>query len=338
MDLNMIWFLLLGVLLTGYAILDGFDLGVGILHPVARSDQERRLFINSIGPLWDGNEVWLVTFGGALFAMFPEAYATIFSAFYNVFMLLLFALVFRAVSLEFRGKRDSDSWRKVWDFFFFFSSLLATVIFGAGVGNGMLGFALNERGVYTGGFFDLLGLYPVLIGLFTVALFTMHGAIYLYLKTEGQVQERLHGWLWRSWGLFLALYICITVYTLVAVPRASANFEHYPWAWIIVGLHVLVIGNIPRAIHVRKYGQAFISSSLTIAGLVFLFAFAVFPNIVPASNVAENSLTMYTAASSTLTMQIGLIIVAIGMPLVLSYTVLIYWAFRGKVKLGEHSY
>ena len=202
MDYNLIWFILLGVLLAGYAILDGFDLGVGILHLLARDDHERRLFVNSIGPLWDGNEVWLVTFGGALFATFPEAYATIFSGFYMAFMLLLFALIFRAVSLEFRSKITSIRWRTFWDYGFFASSLLATLLFGVAVGNALRGVPLDERGLYTGGFWTLLGPYPILVGLLTVAIFAMHGAMYLYLKTEGAVQERLGKWMWHTWGSF----------------------------------------------------------------------------------------------------------------------------------------
>ncbi|HXV77331.1 MAG TPA: cytochrome d ubiquinol oxidase subunit II, partial [Candidatus Polarisedimenticolaceae bacterium] len=194
MDLHVVWFALLAVLLTGYAILDGFDLGVGILHPLARGDGERRLFVNAIGPLWDGNEVWLVTFGGALFAIFPEAYATIFSGFYLPFMLLLFALITRAVSLEFRGKLSSDRWRRLWDHGFFASSLTATLLFGVAVGNGMRGVPLNERGLYVGGLSDLVGPYQLLVGLLAVSLFAMHGAIYLFLKTEGAVQQRLGRW------------------------------------------------------------------------------------------------------------------------------------------------
>src|SRR5512134_43747 len=150
MDLQLIWFVLLATLLGGYAILDGFDLGVGILHPLARGERERRLFVNAIGPLWDGNEVWLVTFGGALFAMFPEAYATVFSGFYAAFMVLLFSLILRAVSLEFRSKIESSGWRRVWDVGFFASSFTAPLLFGVAVGNAILGVPLDERGVFTG--------------------------------------------------------------------------------------------------------------------------------------------------------------------------------------------
>lgn len=338
MDLNLIWFVLMAALLTGYAILDGFDLGVGILHPLARTDRERRLFVNAIGPLWDGNEVWLVTFGGALFAMFPEAYATLFSGFYIAFMLLLTALIFRAVSLEFRGKIHSPAWRRFWDFGFFGSSLLATLLFGVAVGNGLLGIPLDERGLYIGGFWDLIGPYQILVGLLAVALFAMHGALFLFLKTEGAVQERLERSTWHAWGIFLVLYLLTTIYTLVEVPTATANFETYRWAVVVVVVNVLAVANIPRALFTRRYGQAFLSSALTIVAMVFLFALAVFPNVVPASNDPAHSLTLYNAASSQKTLGIGLLIVITGLPFVLAYTAAIYWTFRGKVQLGENSY
>src|SRR5215470_6513370 len=167
MDLQVVWFVLLGVLLAGYAVLDGFDLGVGILHFLGRTDRDRRLFINAIGPIWDGNEVWLITFGGALFAAFPSAYATKFSGFYTPFMALLFALIFRAVSIEFRSKMTSEEWRRAWDYSFFGSSLLASFLFGVAVGNSMIGIPLDERGVFTGSILDLLSPYAVMAG-FTV--------------------------------------------------------------------------------------------------------------------------------------------------------------------------
>ncbi len=338
MDLQAIWFVLLGVLLAGYAILDGFDLGVGILHPVARGETERRLFVQSIGPLWDGNEVWLVTFGGALFAMFPEAYATVFSAFYLPFYLLLVALIVRAVSLEFRGKIHSDAWRRLWDRGFFLSSLLATFLFGVAVGNGILGLPLDERGVFTGGLGDLLGPYPLLVGLLAVSLFATHGAIFLFLKTEGAVQERLSRTTWHAWGSFLVLYLLTTIYTLALVPGATAGFERAPWGAAVVVLSVLSIANIPRAMFRGRYGEAFVSSSLTIAFLVFLLGLAVFPNVVPARNDPALSLTIRTASSSEKTLGIGLLFAAIGMPFVLAYTAVVYWTFRGKVRPDEGGY
>jgi cytochrome d ubiquinol oxidase subunit II len=338
MTLELIWFVLMAALLTGYAILDGFDLGVGMLHPLARDEHERRLFVNAIGPLWDGNEVWLVTFGGALFAMFPEAYATIFSGFYVAFVLLLFALIFRAVSLEFRGKIASAPWRRAWDWGFFGSSLLATVLFGVAVGNGVLGVPLDARGVYAGGFLDLVGPYQLLTAGLTLTLFALHGGLFLHLKTEGAVQERLGSLLWHVWGLFLVLYLLTTIFTLLAVPSASANFRHYPWAGAAVVVNVLAIAYIPRALFLRRYGRAFLASTVTIACMVFLFAMAVFPNVVPARNDPALSWTIYNAASSPTTLAIGLLFAGIGMPFVLAYTGIVYWTFRGKVRLDASSY
>jgi cytochrome d ubiquinol oxidase subunit II len=248
--LTIVWFFLLGVLLIGYAILDGFDLGVGIIHPfVAKGDQQRRITMNSIGPLWDGNEVWLVTFGGALFAAFPNAYATVFSGFYSAFMLLLFALIFRAVSLEFRSKVHNRIWRSIWDWCFFGASGVASLLFGVAGGNLIAGLAIGEGGDYTGTMLNQLwsptaGAYPLVVGLMTVALFAMHGGIYLYLKTEGELQERAHKSMWTLFGVFLTLYIFATMYTLQAVPNATRNFEAHPWLWIVPVLNVLAIANI----------------------------------------------------------------------------------------------
>jgi cytochrome d ubiquinol oxidase subunit II len=337
--LAIIWFGLLGVLLIGYAILDGFDLGVGILHPFApTNDLERRIAINAIGPVWDGNEVWLVTFGGALFAAFPEAYASVFSGFYTAFMLLLGALISRAVSMEFRSKVESPRWRRFWDWAFFTGSALAALLFGVAVGNAMLGLALDEAGNFTGTLLDQLRPYPILVGLMTVALFAMHGGLYLYLKTEGEFQQRLRDWMWRSWGLFLVGYMLTSMYTLAFVPRATANFEQWPWAAVVVVANVLAVANIPRALHWGRAGEAFASSCVVIATLVMLLGLALYPNLVTASNDAANSVTIFTAASSAKTLTIMLIIAVIGMPFVLTYTGIIYWAFRGKVRLDEHSY
>ncbi|GMV37088.1 MAG: cytochrome c oxidase assembly protein [Fimbriimonadales bacterium] len=338
LSLNLVWFILLGVLLTGYAILDGFDLGVGILHPLAKTDTERRIFMNSIGPLWDGNEVWLVTFGGALFAAFPEAYATAFSGFYLAFMLLLFALIFRAVSMEFRSKLEVAGWRKFWDYSFFVASAVATLLFGVAVGNAMQGLAIGADREYVGSFFDLLRPYPLLVGALAVALFAMHGSIYLYLKTEGELQERIHGWMWRTFGAFMALYMLVTIVTLITVPNATKNFETLPISWVVVFLNVLAVANIPRAIYLGKPGYAFVSSCCTIAALNFLFGVALFPNLLVSSLNPAWSLTIYNAASSQKTLGIMLIIAIIGMPFVLAYTSVIYWVFRGKVQIGKFSY
>jgi len=338
MDLNTLWFALLGVLLTGYAILDGFDLGVGILHLVARKDDERRVMLNSIGPLWDGNEVWLVTFGGALFAAFPECYATAFSAFYTPFMLLLFALIFRAVSMEFRSKLDTPSWRRIWDAAFFGSSTVAALLFGVAIGNAMVGLPIWEDREFHGTLFDMLRPYPLVVGFFVVSLFAMHGSIYLYLKTEGALQERIHRWMWRTFGLFMIMYMITTIFTLEAVPHATRNLREYPWLWIVPVLNVLAVANIPRAIYQGRPLYAFISSACTIIALNFLFGAALFPNLLMSSSNPEWGLTIYTAASSQKTLKIMAIIAFLGMPFVLAYTTVIYWTFRGKVEMGKFSY
>lgn len=338
MDLNVFWFFTLGVLLTGYAILDGFDLGVGTLHLFARNDHERRIFMNSIGPVWDGNEVWLVTFGGALFAAFPNAYATAFSSFYLAFMLLLFALIFRAVAMEFRSKRPGRTWRKVWDFAFFLSSSVAALLFGVAIGNMMMGIPVGANMEFQGSFFDLLHPYPLLVGVMTLLMFAMHGSIYLYLKTEGDIQQEVRHWIWTTFGLFLVGYILTTIATLFLIPSATRNFQSFPWVWVVVLLNVLAVANIPRAIYKDQPRYAFISSASTIAALIFLFGFALFPNLVTSSMDPANSLTIYNAASSQKTLRIMQIIAFLGMPFVISYTIAIYWVFRGKVKLGKFSY
>ena len=333
-----IWFGLLGVLLIGYTILDGFDLGVGILHPIARTDEHRRVMMNSIGPLWDGNEVWLVTFGGALFAAFPVAYATVFSGFYIAFTLLLFALIFRAVSLEFRSKVRHQGWRQVWDAGFFASSLLAAALFGIAGGNLMLGVPLGEDLVVEQTLLDQLSPYALLVGLLTTLLFTMHGAIFVYLKTEGELQDQAERWIWRAFGFFLVVYLLTTMYTLVKVPRAVHNFEEHPWLWVVPVLNVLAIANIPRAMFRKQPVYAFVSSCATIAALAFLFAAAMFPHLVPAPGEDPTGITIYDARSSQSTLRIMLIIALVGMPFVASYTVAIYWTFRGKVRLDASSY
>jgi len=337
--LCVIWFVIEGVLLAGYAVLDGFDLGVGILHPfVAKTDAERRLSMNSIGPMWDGNEVWLVTFGGALFAAFPNAYATVFSGFYTAFMLLLFALIFRAVSLEFRSKLESPAWRRFWDWGFFGGSFLATLLFGVATGNAVAGMPLDAEGNVTVGVLAQLNPYGILVGLMTVALFALHGGLYLYLKTEGEFQARLRDWMWRSWGFFLVTFMLTTLYTVAEVPRATINFEHFPVLVLVVVAAILAVANIPRCLYWDRPAQAFVSSTMLIVTQVALFGAALFPNLVTASNDPALSVTIYNAASSVKTLTIMLIIAVLGMPFVLTYTGIIYWAFRGKVKLGEHSY
>lgn len=337
-DLNITWFLLLGFLLIGYAILDGFDLGVGTLHLFSKGDEERRLMMNSIGPVWDGNEVWLVTAGGALFAAFPHAYATAFSGFYLPFMFLLFALIFRAVALEFRSKEKMAWWRQLWDVSFCISSAVAAILFGVAVGNLVVGLPIDNQFEYTGGFFNLLSPYALMVGILSLSMVTMHGAIYLYLKTEGTLQEKARGWITKTFWIFLVVYSIVTIWTLVAHPQMIENFTTFWWVWVIVLLKVLAIANIPRALHLRLPFRAFVSSCCVIAAIIFVFGVGMFPYLIVSSTDPMNSLTVYNAASSEKTHTIMFIIALLGMPCVLAYTASIYYVFRGKTKLDSYSY
>jgi cytochrome d ubiquinol oxidase subunit II len=346
--LQMTWFVLIGVLMAGYAILDGFDLGVGILHLFARGDTERRIFMNSIGPLWDGNEVWLVVFGGAMFAAFPMAYAAAFSGFYTGFMLLVCCLIFRGVSMEFRSKREWRWWRLAWDTAFCFASTLVSFLFGVVVGNCVQGLPLGAAGDLTRplGLGDLLlgpdGVavpgYPVVTGLFAVSVFAMHGSIYLHLKTEGELQTRIQRWMWITYFVFLAMYLVLSACTLGALPSATANFHRYPILWAIPVLNVLAILNIPRAIHQGRPFDAFLSSACVIAASTFLFGVALFPHLLVSTENPAYGLTVANAASTETTLGIMLIMAGLGLPFVLAYTATIYWVFRGKVQIGRFSY
>ena len=338
MDLNTIWFVLVGVLFTGYAMLDGFDLGVGALHLFAKKDEDRRIFLNAIGPVWDGNEVWLVTGGGALFAAFPGVYASVFSGFYLAFMLLLAALIFRAVAIEFRSKEHWKWWRTVWDIGFSLGSILSSLLIGVAMGNILIGIPLDARGNYTGGFWNLLNPYSLLLGLTTVALFAMHGSIYLVMKTEGPLQERVRRWVNRAIGIFLFFYIMLNVATLVYAPHLLETLKVRPWLLVVFALNVLVVMNIPRENHKGNEFRAFLSSCTAMALLMAMFGLTVYPNMVLSMPDPQNSLTIYNAASTPKTHGIMLIIAALGVPIVLAYSASIYYIFRGKVKLTAHSY
>jgi cytochrome d ubiquinol oxidase subunit II len=338
LDLNTVWFILVGVLLAGYAVLDGFDLGVGALHLFTGSDHDRRILLNSIGPVWDGNEVWLVTGGGALFAAFPEVYASAFSGFYIAFMLLLVALIFRAVAIEFRSKRESPTWRHVWDISFAVSSIVSSILIGVALGNIALGIPLNANGEYAGGLVGLLRPYPLVVGVMTLALFAMHGAIYLAMKTEGELQAQVRGWIPHLIALFVIGYVITTMLTLVLAPHMEATLLAYPVLLLVPLFNVLAIANIPREIFHGNEFRAFLSSCAAMLLLMALFGIGMYPNLIISTPVAEHSLTIYNAASSTKTHTIMLIIAIIGMPLVVAYTFSIYWIFRGKVKLDATSY
>ena len=337
-DLNTIWFLLVGILFTGYAILDGFDFGVGILHLFVKKDEDRRILLNSIGPVWDGNEVWLVTGGGALFAAFPGAYATVFSGFYNAFMLLLAALIFRAVSIEFRSKEPGKAWRQGWDIAFSVGSFLAAFLIGVALGNITRGIPLDTQGDFIGTFIGLLNPYSLLLGVTVVALFAMHGAIFLVMKTEGELQATIKGWVPRLIGVFLILFLSFNVATFFECPDLVAVMMTRPHGFLILALDIAVALSIPRMIRKGAEFGAFLMSSLTMVLLMAVLGISYFPHIVMSMPDPSNSLTIYNCASSQKTLGIMLIIAIIGIPIVLAYTVSIYWIFRGKTRLGHVGY
>jgi len=338
LDLNTVWFALVGILFTGYAMLDGFDLGMGALHLFTKDDAERRVMLNAIGPVWDGNEVWLVTGGGALFAAFPNVYATVFSGFYLAFMLLLASLIFRAVAIEFRSKQPMYWWRQAWDISFAAGSVLSSLLIGVTLGNLAWGIPIDDRGEFAGTFLGLLTPYPLLLGITTVALFMMHGAIYGTMKTEGHLHVKLRRWATNCIIFFVICAVTTTMATLLYVPHIAARVRENPWLFSIALANMLAIANIPREFHHRRDWLAFLSSCAAILTLMMLFGVNQFPNLVYSQPDPGHSLTIYNAASSTKTLGIMLVIAAIGIPIVLAYTVSVYWIFRGKVKMDRMSY
>jgi len=337
MTLAAIWFILVFVLLGGYAILDGFDLGVGALHLFARGEHERRVAMNAIGPVWDGNEVWLLTAGGALFAAFPPVYAAVFSGFYIALMLVLACLMFRAVSMEFRGKVNSARWRRAWDVAFGGSSTLLPILFGVALGNVLRGVPLEVDGTYDGTFLGLLNPYAILVGVLTLVALTMHGAAFLAFKSDGKMHERSRRAAVGLWVVFVVLFVTTSVATAVAAPsllRGSSS----PIAWAALAMLAIAMFGFPMALRRRRLSVAVLASGAIIAAMMALAAIGLFPRLLPSSTDPSASLTIYNSSSSHRTLLAMLVIALIGMPLVIGYTTLIYRAFAGKVVLTEDSY
>jgi cytochrome bd ubiquinol oxidase subunit II len=338
LDYPTLWFLVVGALFSGYAILDGFDLGAGAWHLFLKKEESRRIALNAIGPVWDGNEVWLVIGGGALFAGFPVLYATMFSAMYIPFMLFLLVLILRAVSIEFRSKENMKWWRNLWDITYTCSSSLMALLLGVVVGNILHGVELGPDHEFTGHWLYFLNPYALLVGITTLALFMMHGAIYLAMKTEGRLFSRINSLLKKSIIFFIVSYLAVTVYTFVSLPHLSDNLLNNTALLTVPLLAFLSIANIPRLVSKGKYVYAFLFSSLTISLLLILVALELYPVMVLSTIDPAYSLTIYNAASSEKSLGIMLILAAIGAPLVIIYTFFVYRTFWGKVKMDETSY
>ncbi|GLY08339.1 cytochrome d ubiquinol oxidase subunit II [Actinoplanes sp. NBRC 101535] len=328
MDLTTFWFLLIGVLWAGYFLLEGFDFGVGILLPVlGRDDRSRRLAINTIGPVWDGNEVWLIVAGGATFAAFPEWYATLFSGFFLPLLLILVALIVRGVAFEYRGKRDGAVWRKRWDTAIFWSSLIPAILWGVAFGNIVRGVPLDANHEYVGGFFNLLNPYALLGGLTTLALFTLHGAVFLALKTDGPMREQAGA---------LAAKLAVA-----AVPVAAAFLI---WTGIASGDVWGIAVSVPAALalvtavvltRVRREGWAFTATAATIVLATAALFVTLFPNVMPSTLDAANSLTTTNASSTPYTLTVMTWVAVCFTPLVLIYQSWTYWVFRKRLKLSD---
>jgi cytochrome d ubiquinol oxidase subunit II len=334
--LPLIWYVLIGVLFVGYAVLDGFDLGTGVLYPfLGKTEEDKAVMRTSIGPVWDGNEVWLLTGGGALFAAFPPVYATVFSGFYLALMLVLFGLIFRALSIEYRS--HDPKWATFWDWSFFVGSLLPALLFGVAVGNLVRGIPLNRIGDFTGGFFSLLNPFSLLLGILGLAYFMWHGANWISLKSEGELHDRASrtgDTLWLVYGVAIVLAGAATA---ILEPRAFRAITGRPlgWVFVVVLLGSLLWARVAKADRIKFYGSA-----LSAVGLIGLWAMATFPFMVYSTvQPGKLSLTYLNSSSSDLTLTVMLIIALIGVPLVLFYHFLVYRTFAGKVKLGaEDSY
>ncbi len=363
--LRLIWWILIAVLLVGYAVMDGFDLGVGTLLPfIAKSDDERRVLINAIGPTWDGNQVWLILGAGAVFAAWPAIYAAAFSGMYAALLLVLFALFLRPVGFDYRSKIDHPLWRKVWDYALFLGGFVPALVMGVAFGNFLQGvpFHFDEtlRSFYDGGLIDLLNPFALLAGLVSVAMLTMHGANFLLIKTEGVLQQRALRASRMSAVVTIVLFVLAGVWIIngiegfrilsnIDMQAASSpfgktvvreigawmhNFYVHPWMWAapVAGiggaLLVLLFG-------VRRPGMSWIASAVSVAGIATTAGLAMFPFVLPSSTHPSQSLLMWDATSSQLTLWLMLLAAVIFIPLILFYTAWVFRVLRGKVTVEQ---
>jgi cytochrome d ubiquinol oxidase subunit II len=328
--LQIIWFILIGVLFIGYAILDGFDLGIGSLMPfLAKNEQDEKVMLNSIGPVWDGNEVWLLTAGGALFAAFPHAYATVFSGFYLALMLVLMALIFRAVSFEFYNQDNEN--KKVWKTTFFLGSFLPALLFGVALGNIMNGLPLKGGLEYYGGgpimrFIYLLRPFPLSVGLLGLAAFLMQGATYAMIKTEGDLYQRAKEMVNKVWPAYLVLLVLASVLAFVFLQGSLTNVA----GWVFLAVSIGALFMVKRFAGEGRDFPAFLMSSLSFLSLWLITGTYMFPNLVINNLPGEANITIMNASNSQLTLTVMLIIAVIGVPIMLAYTTYVYRIFKGK--------
>jgi cytochrome d ubiquinol oxidase subunit II len=344
-----LWFILVALMLVAYVVLDGFDLGVGIVAPlVAKGHDERRLALRSIGPVWDGNEVWLLAAGGALYFAFPLLYASSFSGFYLPLMMVLWLLMLRGIGLELRSHvEDTLAWT-AFDFVFSLASLLLAVFFGAAVGNVVRGVPLGPDGYFFEALWTdfqvgpnpgILDWYTVLTGVLALVTLGVHGAHYLAVKTEGEIQARSRRVAGAGWIALVLLTVLSLVATLSIRPRVLDNFGSYPWGWLIPLLVVLSLAAMPLYRRQGKDRHAFLASTAYIAGMLGGAAFALYPVLLPSSTDPSYSLTIHNTKTGAYSLRVGLIWWSLGIVLAIGYFTFLYRSFRGKVALGEdHGY
>lgn len=334
MELTVIWFVLVGVLFTGFFFLEGFDYGVGMLLPfLGKNDVERRVIINSIGPVWDGNEVWMITAGGALFAAFPHVYATMFSGFYLALFLMLMALIVRAVAFEFRSKDESPLWRSTWDWMIFIGSAVPAILWGVAVTNLIKGVPINAKMQYAGNFFDLLSPYTLVGGIAFLLVFLFHGALFLTLKVEGELIERA-----RRAATSIGVAAAIAFLSLVGLTYTNTDLFNSSLASVALWGAVAVFVVSYVLTWMQKTGWAFAMSGFAIVFTTVAFFSGLFPRLMVSSLNPVWNLTIYNASSSPYTLKIMTVAAIILVPIVLLYQGWTYWVFRKRVTVKDLEY
>ncbi|MGD8740279.1 MAG: cytochrome d ubiquinol oxidase subunit II [Desulfobacterales bacterium] len=331
MILESIWFFLWGLLWAVYFMTDGFDLGIGTLMPfLGKTEEDKRVMVTSMGPLWDGNEVWLLTAGGVTFAAFPQVYAVMFSSLYSALMLILFALILRGVAFEFRSKVDSGSWRKVWDVCIFIGSAAPALLFGVAFANIFRGIPIDQNGIYQGNLFTLLNPYGLIGGLLFLTIFLVHGSLWLSIKSQGDLHRRAVSTANKLWPVLLVVAVIFLAASIFATPLYS-NYLNNPILFAVILITVLALLGIKFFLVKQAYFKAWFSSALTIVGSTFYGVIGLYPNMFPSNIDAAYSLTAHNSASSPLTLKIMLVVVIIFVPIVLAYQIWAYNLFKGKV-------
>lgn len=329
MDLNTIWFVLITILFSGFFFLEGFDYGVGMLLPfLGKNDRERRVIINTIGPVWDGNEVWMLTAGGAMFAAFPHVYATLFSGFYLALVLMLLALIVRAVAFDYRSKDDNPKWRSTWDWVIFFGSFLPALLWGVAMSNLIRGVPIDQDMNYVGGFFTLLNPFCLIGGLAAVAVFALHGAVFLALKTGGGMEERARATASKLW-LPAVILLAVYVGSFVVATDVIAHVGYNPGAVPFLAVVALLL--VKYFLGRKREGWAFIMTGIAVIFSTVTIFIGLFPRLMVSSLNPEWSLTIYNASSSPYTLKVMTIVALTLVPFVLVYQAWSYWVFRKRI-------